>query len=214
MTFCAVFLIVVVVVVVVVAGGGFAIEFLTSPKALTKEKGEGHNKHNRHNRQNQQHKERMKLRSIAALLSIVAVTMCYQQFCRCQCEANYAVIPLEGGCGGCTRQFCIGKVDGCGDSQEQDFTTSCFRKLFDLPTPPIEMTEFRTNRNRERIHKGPDHSVRVYLCGCSSTCIRGAWPWVILFLPSCSCSCLDLSEHTIGHVKISLRTCSTLFTSD
>jgi hypothetical protein len=132
----------------------------------------------------------MNLRSIAVLLSIAVVTMCYQQFCRCQCDANYDVIRLEDGCGGCTRQFCIGKVDGCGDSQEEDFTTSCFRKLlFDLPTPPIEMIEFRTNRNREGIHKGPAHSVRVCLCGCSSTWIRGVWPWVILSLPSFSCSC-------------------------
>lgn len=48
----------------------------------------------------------MRFQFLILLLGITSITSAYQQYCRCQCNTQHLVRPIDK-CGLCTKEFCL-----------------------------------------------------------------------------------------------------------
>lgn len=67
-------------------------------------------------------------------LSFLGLAIAYEQFCRCQCDSKYKIIPLQDkGCNTCTKNYCLSlNLEECKDFTEDEVLTTCFRKFLIL----------------------------------------------------------------------------------
>lgn len=65
---------------------------------------------------------------------LIGLSFAYEQFCRCQCDSKYKIIPLATeGCNSCTKSYCLSlELEECKDFTEDRVLTTCFRKLISL----------------------------------------------------------------------------------
>lgn len=65
---------------------------------------------------------------IPVLLLISVVNAQRQLFCRCNCGANYTVVPVDT-CNDCTKRFCVKNADkSCQNVELAQISTSCFTR--------------------------------------------------------------------------------------
>lgn len=76
----------------------------------------------------------MKLLSLIFLLPFLGFTLAYEQFCRCQCDSNYKIIPLKDqGCNTCTKNYCLSlDLKECEGFTEDKVLTTCFRECCNI----------------------------------------------------------------------------------
>ncbi|ODQ57820.1 hypothetical protein WICANDRAFT_35018 [Wickerhamomyces anomalus NRRL Y-366-8] len=63
-------------------------------------------------------------------LSFLGLAIAYEQFCRCQCDSKYKIIPLQDqGCNTCTKNYCLSlNLEECKDFTEDEVLTTCFQR--------------------------------------------------------------------------------------